>query len=67
MVTEAETPSDKLAAQAFGRLVERGLLRAERKSQLVEKIASGKMTAEDWRLELDLARAKAAEHKADEA
>ena len=57
---ETQTPSETLAAAAVARLIEVGLLRPERSDALAAKIASGRMTSEDWRLQLDLAGEKAA-------
>lgn len=52
---EVSTPSDQLARLAFDGLVEKGLLRIDRRAAVVAKLASGKMTQEDWSLELELA------------
>jgi len=58
-MTDLETPSDKLALSTVKRLREAGLLRGERETALLAKIASGRMTADDWKLELELAEMKA--------
>ena len=58
-MSEAITPSDELAILAFDKLRDVGLLRDDRRGGIVAKLASGKMTQEDWSLELELAAAKA--------
>ena len=58
-MSEATTPSDELAILAFEKLRDVGLLRDDRRVGIVAKLASGKMTQEDWSLELELAAAKA--------
>lgn len=58
-MSEATTPSDELAILAFDKLRDVGLLRDDRRVGIVAKLASGKMTQEDWSLELELAAAKA--------
>jgi hypothetical protein len=55
-----ETPSGKLAVLVVSRLVEAGLLRADKGETLSAKIASGEMKGDDWKLEIELAPAKAA-------
>ena len=52
-------PSEKLAALTVDRLIQSGLLRSERRDALIAKIAVGDMRGEDWKLEIDLALAKA--------
>ena len=52
-------PSEKLAALTVDRLIHSGLLRAEKRDALIAKIAVGTMRGEDWKLEIDLASAKA--------
>ena len=52
-------PSEKLAALTVDRLIQSGLLRAEKRDALINKIAAGTMRGEDWKLEIDLASAKA--------
>lgn len=57
-VSEVPTPSDQLAGLAFDGLTEKGLLRIDRRAAVLAKLASGKMTQEDWSLELELAAAQ---------
>lgn len=57
-MTELETPSWQLAKILVDRLIEKKLLRAEKREQIVTKIASGTMKGEDWRLDIELAVAK---------
>jgi len=59
-MTISGNPSQQLAALLVDRLIKEGLLRGEKRDQLAEKIASGKMREDDWRLEIDLAIEKAA-------
>ncbi len=54
-MSEVPTPSDRLAELAFEALVEKGLLRTDRRAAVIAKLATGKMTKEDWSLELELA------------
>ncbi len=54
-----ETPSANLAALAVDRLIASGLLRADKREALVAKVAEGTMSGADWKLEIDLASAKA--------
>ena len=58
-MSDEETPSAKLAALAVDRLIASGLLRADKRDTLIGKIAAGTMQGEDWKLEIDLASAKA--------
>lgn len=53
------TPSAKLAALAVDRLIASGLLRADKHDALIGKIATGTMSGTDWKLEIDIASAKA--------
>lgn len=57
---QLENPSKTLAILAVNRLIEAGLLRADRQATLTAKIAAGEMKGDDWKLEIDLATAKAA-------
>lgn len=52
-------PSAKLAALTVDRLIQSGLLRADKRDALIVKIAAGTMHGSDWKLEIDLASAKA--------
>jgi len=52
--------SAKLAELTVDRLIQSGLLRADKREALIAKIAAGTMSGADWKLEIDLATAKAA-------
>ena len=58
-MSDEATPSANLAALAVDRLIASGLLRADKRDALIGKIATGTMQVEDWKLEIDLASAKA--------
>ena len=58
-MSDEVTPSAKLAALAVDRLIASSLLRADKRDALIGKIAAGTMQSEDWKLEIDLAAAKA--------
>lgn len=57
-MTDAPSPSEALSTEVVNRLIEAGLLRADKRVTLIAKIASGDMKGEDWKLEIDLAQAK---------
>ena len=59
-MTEEATPSEKVSALAVDRLIQSGLLRADKREAIISKIAAGNMQGADWKLEIDLASAKAA-------
>lgn len=59
-MSEEEVPSAKLAALTVDRLIQSGLLRADKRDTLIGKIAAGTMSGADWKLEIELASAKAA-------
>lgn len=59
-MTAVETPSAALAALTVERLIERGLLRADKREAIIAKIATGTMRGEDWRSEVDFANLKKA-------
>lgn len=59
-MSDDEVPSAKLAALTVDRLIKSGLLRADKRDALIAKIASGTMKGDDWKLEIYLASAKAA-------
>jgi len=59
-MTQEVAPSAKLAALTVDRLISSGLLRSEKRDALIAKIAAGSMSGTDWKLEIDLATAKAA-------
>ena len=50
----AETPSQALARQIVERLVADRLLRAEDAHTMRSKLADGTLSAEDWRLSIEL-------------
>ena len=58
-MSDEAVPSAKLAALTVDRLIQSGLLRADKRDALIEKIAAGTMQGSDWKLEIDLASAKA--------
>ena len=58
-MSDSAIPSENLAALAVDRLIQSGLLRAEKRDALIAKIASGSMKGEDWKSEIDLASLKA--------
>lgn len=60
-MTEAGAPSAALAELAVDRLIESGLVRANKREALIAKIADGTIKGEDWRLEIDLANLKGAQ------
>lgn len=59
-MSDEAVPSAKLAALTVDRLIQAGLLRADKRDALIAKIAAGTMQGTDWKLEIDLASAKAA-------
>lgn len=52
------TPSEKLSALAVDRLIQSGLLRADRREAIISRVAAGNMQGADWKLEIELASAK---------
>jgi len=56
---DVPSPSKVLAAEVVDNLIGKGLLRADKREVLITNIASGSMKGEDWKLEIDLAQAKA--------
>lgn len=58
-MSEGTTPSASLAALTVDRLIASGLLRADKRDTLIAKIAGGDMKGEDWKIEIELAQAKA--------
>ena len=60
-MSEDISPAAALAAKIGDAIVAAGLMRDERKADLVAKIASGEMSPADWRSEIDLAAEKAEE------
>jgi hypothetical protein len=59
-MSDEVVPSVKLATLTVDRLIQSGLLRPDKRTALINKIASGEMKGADWKLEIDLASAKAA-------
>ena len=59
-MSEESVPSAKLAALTVDRLIQSGFLRAERRDALIADIAAGTMKGDDWKVEIELASAKAA-------
>jgi len=58
-MSDGAAPSAKLAALTVDRLIQSGLLRADKRDALISKIAAGSMRGEDWKNEIDLASLKA--------
>lgn len=59
-MTDEAAPSAKLAALTVDRLIVSGLVRADKRDTLIGKIAAGTMSGGDWKVEIELASAKAA-------
>ncbi len=59
-MSEESVPSAKLAALTVDRLIQSGFLRADRRDALIADIAAGTMKGDDWKVEIELASAKAA-------
>ena len=57
-MSEGETPSALLAETVLRRLEQAGLCRPGRHDVLLVKIGTGRMSAADWRNEIDLAGLK---------
>lgn len=53
-MTTDEKPASQLAALVVDRLIKDGLLRREKRDQLIAKVAAGEMKEGDWNLEIDL-------------
>lgn len=47
------TPNSELATRLASLLVEQGLLTPASQERIAERIATGKMRQEDWRLEIE--------------
>jgi hypothetical protein len=60
-MTTNEKPASQLATLVVDRLIKDGLLRPEKRDQLIAKVAAGEMKDEDWNLEIDLSSREAAE------
>jgi hypothetical protein len=52
--------SKKVATAAVARLLAAKLIRPERAKKMQETMAAGRLRAEDWKLELDVAASKEA-------
>jgi hypothetical protein len=59
-MSDEKSPSETLAAQIVGQLIQSGLVRAEKHDSVVAKIAAGEMKGLDWKNEIDFAAEKAA-------
>lgn len=59
-MNDEAAPSAKLAALTVDRLIQSGFLRVERRDALIADIAAGTMKGDDWKVEIELASAKAA-------
>ncbi|WP_373928937.1 hypothetical protein QTN93_04770 [Sphingomonas aerolata] len=59
-MTDVKDPSARLAALAVDRLIASGLVRANKRDTLISKIATGTISGGDWKVEIELASAKAA-------
>lgn len=58
-MSDEASPSATLASQIVDQLIQFGLVRAEKRASVVNKIASGEMKGLDWKNEIDLAAEKA--------
>jgi hypothetical protein len=58
-MSDESVPSAKLAALTVDRLIQSGFLRADRRDALIADIAAGTMKGDDWKVEIELASAKA--------
>ena len=58
-MTDATSPSQNLSILVVDRLIGAGLVRADKRDALIQKIADGTMSGLDWKLEIELASAKA--------
>ena len=59
-MSDEALPSAKLAALTVDRLIQSGLVRADKRDALIARIATGSMKGEDWKSEIDLASLKEA-------
>ena len=60
-MTVDEKPASQLATLVVDRLIKDGLLRSEKRDQLIAKVAAGEMKEGDWHLEIDLSSREVAE------
>ncbi len=58
-MSDEKSPSEKLATLTVVRLIQSGLLRATRRDALIAEIAAGTIKGGDWKVEIELASAKA--------
>lgn len=58
-MSDEKSPSEKLATVTVDRLIQSGLLRATRRDALIAEIAAGTIKGGDWKVEIELATAKA--------
>ncbi len=58
-MSDEKSPSEKLATLTVDRLIQSGLLRATRRDALIAEIAAGTIKGGDWKVEIELASAKA--------
>lgn len=58
-MTDETSPSAKLSIEVVDRLIAAGLVRADKRDALIQNIAGGSMAGLDWKLEIELASAKA--------
>jgi hypothetical protein len=54
-------PSRQLAALLVERMVDAKLLRSEKREVLIDRIAAGEMSGEDWKIEIEVAAGKTTE------
>ncbi len=59
-MSDEALPSAQLAALTVDRLIQSGLVRADKRDALIARIATGSMKGEDWKSEIDLASLKEA-------
>jgi hypothetical protein len=57
-MTDTKSPSENLSNVVVDRLIQAGLVRAEKRDALIQKIADGTMSGLDWKLEIELALEK---------
>jgi hypothetical protein len=57
-MSQVPSPSFHLALLTVDKLVKAGLLRADRREAVVNRISAGNMTSEDWKAEIEFAVAK---------
>ena len=50
------SPSEELAQKIIDRLVQEKLLTLERSQRLVNKLANGRISTEDWKVDIELSQ-----------